>query len=340
MKAVKFTALICTFLLAMIFTSPAMAADEIRFGWQPCTSNWYPVFVGIDKGFYEKVGLTVKDQVFLSGIPEAEALAAGELDVAFLGSTPSLIVCSTGLPIKYITNVSTFVDSLAIFKQPDSAIESIFDLKGKKLAYTKGSTGHYMVDLVLEKAGMSEADVKLINMEMDDIAAAFKSKQVDACCVWEPWNFVIESHGGSLVIDASQLDKKPGKKIEASIGDAVIVSDKFLKNNRELLIRFFKATYDALAWSRKNLNESAEITAKWFKVGGTEIPLHQVKKSVTSMYNHPNLEMQVKEVIPSLPAALRQQAKFLQTVGKLERVEPPEKFIDSSIIEELYKKSK
>ena len=67
MKALKFMALFCTFLLVLIFTSPAIATDEIRIGWQPCTSNWYPVFVGIDKGFYEKVDLTVKEQVFLSG---------------------------------------------------------------------------------------------------------------------------------------------------------------------------------------------------------------------------------------------------------------------------------
>ena len=91
------------FVLTVLFlflVSPLTAsAETLRIGWQPCTSNWYPFFVGMDKGFYEKAGIEVKQQVFMSGIPEAEALAAGELDVAFMGSTPGLIVGSTGLPI-------------------------------------------------------------------------------------------------------------------------------------------------------------------------------------------------------------------------------------------------
>jgi aliphatic sulfonates family ABC transporter substrate-binding protein len=294
----------------------------------------------MDKGFYEKVGIEVTQQVFMSGIPEAEALAAGELDIAFMGSTPGLIVGSTGLPIKFLTNVSTFVTSLGIYVQPDSGIKTIFDLKGKKMAYTKGSTGHYMVDLVLDKAGLQEKEIKLINMEMEDIAATFKSKQVDACCVWEPWNFVIEKHGGKALIDASMLNKPPGKIIHASIGDAVLASGKILNEKPELVRKFFLATYEALAWSRKNIDESAQIASNWFAVGGAKIPVAQCKISVDSMYINPDLEMQVTEILPNLYATLRQQSAFLMNVGKLKKVKDPKEFVDLTVIFDVYAMSK
>jgi len=332
--------IVLSLLFLFILAPLAGAQDVVRIGWQPCTSNWYPLFVGIEKGFYEKAGIKVENKVFLSGIPEAEALVAGELDVAFMGSTPALIVGSTGLPVKYLTNVALYVDSLIIFVQPDSGIKTIFDLKGKKVAYTKGSTGHYMVDLVLEKAGMTEDDVKLINMEMDDIAATFKSKQVDACCVWEPWNFVIQKHGGKPLIDASMLGKPPGKILPVSIGDGVIASNKVLKEKPQLVRKFFLATYQALDWSQKNIGESAKINSKWFGLGGASNPVAQCKLGIEKMYIHPNLEMQVQEIMPNLYSALREQSVFLKNVGKLERIKEPQEFVDSTVIYDVYSMSK
>ncbi len=328
-------------LLILVISVPIVAAQELlRIGWQPCTSNWYPLFVGIDKGFYEKAGIKIENKVFLSGIPEAEALVAGELDLAYLGSTPGIIVGSTGLPLKYLTNVALYVNSLAMYVQPDSGIKSIFDLKGKKIAYTKGSTGHFFLDLVLEKAGLREEDTKLINMEMDDIAATFKSKQVDACSVWEPWNWVIEKHGGKALIDASMLDKPPGKILPVTIGDCVLASDKILKEKPQLVRKYFAVTYETLKWSTQNIDESAKITSKWFEIGGAKTPIDQCKASITKMYIHPDLEMQVKEIMPNLYSAIREQSSFLKTVGKLKKVKDPKEFVDLTVFYDVYAMSK
>ena len=74
----------------------------------------------------------------------------------------------------------------------DSAIQSVADLKGKKVALNKGRNVHYLLVRLLEKNGLKPNDVQTIYLSPADARAAFESKSVDAWVIWDPFYAAIE----------------------------------------------------------------------------------------------------------------------------------------------------
>jgi hypothetical protein len=90
--------------------------------------------------------------------PILEALNAGALDVGYTGDLAFLTVYAAGAPIKAIGGTRADARTQAILVRKDSPIETVADLKGKRLAGTRGGWGQFLIDATLEKAGYKTAD--------------------------------------------------------------------------------------------------------------------------------------------------------------------------------------
>ena len=128
------------------------------------------VFTAVDKGFFAKHGLDGKAIVRNTGPELSKALDAGEIDIGAANVSNIPVALERGLNVRAIVGYvgSSFVKStddnmLGILAHPDSGINSIADLKGKRVGTTFGSMNDmYLVDL-LRKNGVSEAAVNRIN---------------------------------------------------------------------------------------------------------------------------------------------------------------------------------
>lgn len=102
-----------------------------------------PIYVAHELGYIEEelaaVDAEYTWQQFQSGPLVNEAIAAGEADLGFMADLPAIIAKSTGQPIEIISNVAYGEKGLAVLVRPDSDIQSVADLKGKKIAYATGS---------------------------------------------------------------------------------------------------------------------------------------------------------------------------------------------------------
>jgi sulfonate transport system substrate-binding protein len=117
-----------------------------------------------------------------------EGLNAGAVDVGLVGDAPYLFAFANGSKLQVVSALTYGTGkSTAIVVPGNSAIHSLSDLRGKRIATGKISIGHYLVLRALEKAGLTTKDVNLVFLAPSDAKAALAAGSVDAWSTWSPF---------------------------------------------------------------------------------------------------------------------------------------------------------
>jgi sulfonate transport system substrate-binding protein len=132
-------------------------------------------------------GVTVKWIEFPAGPQMLEALNAGSLDIGATGAPPPVFAQAAGADLVYVAAEPPPVTSEAIIVKPDSPIRSVAQLRGKRVAFQRGSGSHLLLVAALEKAGMSIRDVQAVYLAPAEARAAFEAGAVDAWVIWDPY---------------------------------------------------------------------------------------------------------------------------------------------------------
>jgi sulfonate transport system substrate-binding protein len=216
---------------------------ELRIATQPAPL-YAPIFIAKQKHWLEdelrKDGITVKWSSFVAGPPENESFAAGQQDIGFIGDTPVIIARAAGLDTRIVGTAVIGPKALALVATRKSGIKTLADLKGKRVAVTKGSYAHHLLYLLLQKAKLNADDVKLIHLPPAYLVNAFNHGDVDAAVTWEPFLSKIEENGtriadgtgikqGLCVIFARQEYARANPQIVASLLKAYQRGYDFLK---------------------------------------------------------------------------------------------------------------
>ena len=133
-------------------------------------SNTAPIFIGMDKGFFEAEGIKVEPVWFKAAQPIAVATATGDIDVGATGLTAGLYnSIGQGMKIAVVADKGRewpgykLTALLVSTEQWKAGVRDLKDLKGKRVGITQiGSTFHYILGNLLEKKGMSLNDVKVV----------------------------------------------------------------------------------------------------------------------------------------------------------------------------------
>lgn len=216
----------------------AAEAVSLEIGMLKLTSS-APLFIGIEKGFFQEEGIDAKAKWFDAAQPIAVATAAGSVDVGATGITASLYnMVAGGQKLVIVADKGreqAGYSSSALLYPSDSPLKSIEELKGKKLGITQtGSTYHYMAGKLLEKHGLTLQDVELIPLNnIKGLMEALKSKQVDAVLLNEPnISTVVEEGYGKVIAQV-------GDEMEYQTS-GIFFSPKFAEN-KDAAQRFLKA---------------------------------------------------------------------------------------------------
>jgi sulfonate transport system substrate-binding protein len=137
-------------------------------------------------------GVTVSWSEFPSGPPLLEALGAGALEFGATGDVPPLFAQAARADLVYAAAAPAPGSQSAILVRKDSPIRTIADLKGKSIAFVRGSSAHNVAVSVLATAGLTLKDVTPVSLGPADAAAAFASGQIDAWSIWEPFFSIAE----------------------------------------------------------------------------------------------------------------------------------------------------
>lgn len=221
-----------------------------------------PIFVAYELGYIdeelEKVGATYTWQTFTSGPLVNEAVAAGEADMGFMADLPAIIARSSGQPIEIVSNVAYGEKGLAVLVKTDSDIESVADLKGKKVAYATGSYAQHLLALLLSNEGLTLDDVESINLGAGDQPAALSSGEVDAIVIWEQYISKLTSEGVARVL-ADGTGVKRGNMINYFVTD-------YAEAHPEVVKAYIKALDRANEVLKNDPEQAAELVAEDFGV--------------------------------------------------------------------------
>ena len=160
--------------------------SELRIGYQKSSVN---LLIARRLGLIERrfSGVRVRWVEFSAGPQLLEALGAGSLDFGMTGDTPPIFAQAAGRDVLYVGRETPKPRSSAILVPADSGIHSLVDLRGKRVAFQKGSSAHYLVLRALEKAGFRLSDIQPVYLTPADARAAFERRSVDAWAIWDPY---------------------------------------------------------------------------------------------------------------------------------------------------------
>ncbi|NRH41873.1 aliphatic sulfonate ABC transporter substrate-binding protein [Pseudomonas sp. MS15a(2019)] len=179
-------------LLALGLLSLAYAAQadtSLRIGYQKSSTL---LVLLKEQGTLERDlaarGITVSWHEFSSGLPLLEALNVGNVDLsADVADTVPVFAQAAGAKLTYFARETPSPQAQAIVVPQDSPLETLADLKGKRVAVTKAAGSHYLLIAALQKAGLTFADIQPAYLTPADGRAALENGKVDAWVAWEPF---------------------------------------------------------------------------------------------------------------------------------------------------------
>jgi NitT/TauT family transport system substrate-binding protein len=230
----------------------AGGSATVRLGFS-AWPGWFPWQVAQDQGLFAKNGVKVDLKYFESYTDSLTALSTGNLDAnsQTLNDTLSSVSGGAKQTVVLVNDNSTGNDQ--IIARP--GINSIADLKGKKVAAEQGTVDHYLLLLALRKAGLTEKDVQFTPLVTDAAAAAFVAGKVDAVGVFAPFTTTALGLKGSRAIATS-------KDFPGAIPDHLVFGASFVKDHPTEVQGMVQTWFDTVTWIRTNPDKAIDIMAK------------------------------------------------------------------------------
>ncbi|WP_182883633.1 ABC transporter substrate-binding protein [Microbispora sp. H10949] len=218
-----------------------------------------------NKGWLEQAlpGYTIKWTKFDSGASINTAFVAKSVDIAAIGSSPVARGLSQPLNIPYQVAFVLDVagDNEALVARDGSGVSSVADLRGKKVATPFASTAHYSLLAALDRAGVPESAVNLVDLEPQDIVASWTRGDIDAAYVWLPTLDEIKKTGKTLV---TSRELATAGKPTLDLG---VVSTAFVKAHPEAVDAWRKAEARALDLIANDPDTAAQAVGAELNLG-------------------------------------------------------------------------
>ena len=203
----------------------AGAADKpiLKIGYSDWP-GWVAWEIGIKKGWFKEAGVDARF-FWYDYVSSLDEFVAGKLEAVCMTNIDALVVGASDRHSKAVVLNDYSNGSDMIVAQP--GVDDIMGLKGKKIALEVGLLEQLLLRTALEKNGLTEADVTVVNFPTDKLPLALKVKKVDAIVAWQP------SSGEALKAVAGAKAIFTSADVPGLIYDALFVADESLKSHPE-----------------------------------------------------------------------------------------------------------
>lgn len=198
-------------------------------------------------------GVAVKWYFFKGAGPLInEAMSNGQLDAAFLGDLASIIGRASGVQTRLVMATGRGINGY-LGVTPSSGINTVADLKGKRIGMLRGTADHLALIDVLASAGLSERDVRVINLDFNAVNAALAAGQIDAS--WAPSRlFALRDKGViQIPLGSPQLGGKGAGQ------GGLLFTQAFIDAHPQAVVDAAAAVAKAQDWLSREENRQAQI---------------------------------------------------------------------------------
>lgn len=243
-----------TLLAAGVLTSVSALAAQAE-ALKLAHSTWVgygPFYIAQEKGFFAEEGVEIELSIMENTPLKMGALMAGRVDIVASTADEFPTYMRDGKPLKYILAVDNSNGGDGVVSNID--IATVADLSGRSVAFEEGSVSQFFINALLRREGLTQDDIKMVNMTATDAGVAFSAGRVDAAVTWEPHlsQGAAMDHG-KILVNSSET---PGL-----IVDVVAVLDSTANEHRDELEGFVRAWQKALDYLESNPDEAYQIMA-------------------------------------------------------------------------------
>ena len=238
-------------------SAPTYEPATVRVAYMPNLGSAGSLFVGIDQGYFEELGLTVEVYQFQGGPAEIAAQASGDIDISQIGHGAHAL-CIEGQAAIFQMDHTTSLSDVVVGNK-SHGINTAADLKGKTVAVQAGTSSEIILQQALAKAGLTVDDIKTVEMTVDGMTTAMITGQVDAAAAWSPNTITLQDALGDNYVNlggnADFLDS-------AIFPSSYITSKEYAEKNRDVLVRFAQALNKAHDYRLANQEYMAKLLSK------------------------------------------------------------------------------
>ena len=286
-----------TALIAVLLTSCSQnTAAPLRIG----TNLWpgyEPLYLARELGYLDEN--TVRLVEYTSTSQVLSAYRNGLLDAAAVTLDEAIKLADMGEQsrILLVTDISHGADALL----GQTSLNSLADIKGKKIGVEHTALGAYFINRVIEIYKINRNDITLVPLEAHQHERAFDNREIDAVVTFEPMRSKILARGAHVLFDSSQ--------ISGEIVDVIIIKKNKLEQFKTHIEHLTSAWYLALNNIAEHPNETASILGQRMKLGNEDII--KMYKSLRLPDEAENMRLLFNKPQPDLLHTLRKLSKIM-----------------------------
>ena len=256
--------------------SPARGAEaltELRIGYQKTGSLLVVKAQGVLEKRFAADSVSVKWAEFPFGPPLLEALSAGAIDYGYTGDAPPIFAQAGHANLLYAAAIPARGYGQAIVVAANSPIQTLADLRAKKIGVAKGSSAHNLLVAALESAKIGWSEINPLYLAPADAAAAFSRGAIDAWSIWDPFLALAEikqnaralpvdpavsAQNSFFLVNRDFASKHP--QTVAAINDEVGKATQWASEHRDEVAGLFSQASGVELAAQKKAVDRAEFT--------------------------------------------------------------------------------
>jgi NitT/TauT family transport system substrate-binding protein len=221
---------------------------SLNIGYIDTSINGVGVIAAANKlDLWSKAGIDAKLIPFTNGPTQIQAMAAGSLDIGYIGGG-AMWMPASGQAVVIAPNEKTYGDF--VLARPETGIKSVKDLRGRKVGVPDSGSGEMILALALEAAGMTFKDIQRIPLDPPNVVSAFVAGQIEAAAIFSPIADQIRERIPATVVVANNKDFPNTEFV-----GAWVASNQAIAGKPEALTRFLEVWQQVNDYRIKNTRE-------------------------------------------------------------------------------------
>jgi len=273
------------------------ARTEFRVGYQKAGLLSVAKEQGVFERRLKQFGVEgVKWSEFELGLPMMNAISAGAIDFGWVGDAPAIIAQSAGAKFVYAACMPASQHGLLVLE--GSTLRSLADIKGKKIAFARGTSAQNVMLRLLAKVGLTYADIVPVYLSPADASAALSRGDVDAWVIWDPFFAQAEQRQKARAI-ATTKDIVNGNSV-------YVANPDFAAKDPKVLAAVIDEVTKLTKWAAQNRDKFAKATSAAI---GIDLDVERVAIGRTDLVEGP--------ITPAIIAELQETADAFLKVGAI-----------------------
>lgn len=268
-----------------------------------------------------------------SGAQVIAAVAGNSLDICNVGSSPMVVGFAQGINMSMVYVEKYITDSECLAVRKDAGINSLKDLKGRKIGLPFNTSVHFAMLAALKTVGLSASDVTLINVKPDSLLATWQRKDIDGAYIWHPVLGDLLAENGKLLLKTGDLAASG-----TLVFDGIVVRNEFKEKHPDLVLAYLKEYERLCTMYEKEPQEVVKVLSPYL-----QMTPEKTMEYIKTFHSIPAKELATTKWM-GLPGAkdtgvfrtLQSQAEFLKSANQLSNIPPSwSPYVDSAFLAKM-----